>query len=342
VTKGERDAVRVGVLGTGAISQVVHLPILTERKDVDVVAVSDQDDHKAVTIAHRFGIPDVLTDEALLSDDRIQAVFLCTPNFLHERQALAALETGKHALVERPLALTADGARAVVEAARSSGRSVVAGMSHRFRPDVAALRSFVAGGELGAIHSVRGAWLNRGLPIARSTWRQKPAEAGGGALMDIGVQALDLCLFLLGHPRALRVKCSTHIGDFEVEDAATLMVDLEGGAALTLDVSWGYFGGDDRHHARVLGTEGSGSLPPLEIFKQLGGRPLEVTPRQPSPRGGENPYMNAYRREIDHFIRAVAGEVDAPLPEEQVALMELVEAAYRSARDGVEVAVDGS
>lgn len=334
---GERETVRVGVLGTGAISQVVHLPILSEREDVDVLAVSDQDEHKAHTIAQRFGVPDVLTDEALLDDERVQAVVLCTPNHLHEEQAVAALEAGKHVLVERPLSLTAEGARRVTEAARATGNSVVVGMSHRFRPDVAALRAFVAGGELGRVYAVRGTWLNRGLPLARSTWRQKPEEAGGGALMDLGVQALDLCMWLLGHPTVRSVKCTTHSSDFEVEDAATLMAELEGGTALSLSVSWGYFGGDDRHHVRVLGTEGAGALPPLEVYKQLGGRPLDVTPRQPSPRGGENPYTNAYRREIDHFIRAVCGEVDAPLPEEQTGLMELVQAAYRSATEGGEV-----
>ncbi|HZD06194.1 MAG TPA: Gfo/Idh/MocA family oxidoreductase, partial [Longimicrobiales bacterium] len=86
-----------------------------------------------------------------------------------------------------------------------------------------------------------------------------------------------------------------------------------------------------------MGTEGSGSLPPLEIFKQLGGRPLEVTPRQPLPRGGENPYMNAYRREIDHFVRTIQGEAVAQPPREQAALMALVQAAYLSAEEGREV-----
>ena len=106
---------------------------------------------------------------------------------------------------------------------------------------------------------------------------------------------------------------------------------------LSAEVSWDYFSDQDRHHIRVMGTEGTGSLPPLAVYKQLGGRPMDVTPRQPRPRGGENPYTNAYRREIDHFIRTVAGTGDATPPTEQAALMALIEAAYRSAREGHEV-----
>jgi predicted dehydrogenase len=327
----------VGVLGTGAISQIVHLPILSERTDVDVLGVSDDDVHKARTISQRFEVPRVLSDQEMVESEEIQALVLCTPNHLHEEQAVAALEAGKHVLVERPMAFTPDGVERILDAARAADRTVAVGMSHRFRPDTAALRSFVAGGELGRIYAVRGAWLNRKIPLARTTWRQRPEEAGGGALMDLGVQALDLCLWLLDYPEVRKVKAVTHDGDFDVEDAASLLVELSGEIVLTLEVAWGYFSDDDRHYARVMGTEGSGSLPPLEIYKQLGGRPLEVSPRQPAPQGGENPYMNAYRREIDDFIRRLRGERDGEPPREQAALMALVQAAYRSAEDGGEV-----
>jgi predicted dehydrogenase len=337
VTRGADDPIRVGVLGTGAISQIVHLPILSEREDVEVVAVSDEDEHKARTIAQRFGVPRVISDAEMMADSEVEAVFLCTPNHLHEEQAVAALEGAKHVLVERPLALTPAGCDRIVAAADEASRTVVVGMSHRFRPDVAALRSFVAGGELGELYSVSGAWLNRTIPLAQTTWRQRPEQAGGGALMDLGVQALDLCLWLLDYPVVRAVRAIVYADEYEVEEAATLLAKLEGGVALSLEVSWGYFAGEDLHQVRLMGTEGSGSLPPLEIYKQLGGRPLEVTPRQPLPRGGENPYTNAYRREIDYFVRAILGEWDAELPREQAVLMGLVQAAYRSVEEGREV-----
>ena len=332
-----RDPIRVAVLGTGAISQIVYLPILAEREDVDLVAVSDADRHKARALADRFGVQRVADDEQLFSDPSIEAVVVCTPNHLHELQAIQALEGGKHVLVERPLALTAAGVERIEAAAQRTQRRVIAGMMHRYRPDVAALASFVTGGELGRVYAASGGWLNRRIPLQRLTWRQKRAEAGGGALMDLGLPALDLCLWLLGYPRVTCVKAALAYGEYEVEDAATVMAETAEGVAISVQVSWSYFAGDDSHFARVMGTEGAGSLPPLQIYKQLGGRPLDVTPRQPLPRGNENPYTNAYRREIDHFLRAVAGQGESPFPKDQAHLMAVLSAAYDSAKEKREV-----
>jgi predicted dehydrogenase len=315
----------------------VHVPIYAEREDVDLVAVADADPHKAEALSRRFQVPLVLTDEALIAHDAVDAVVICTPNHLHETMAIAALEAGKHVFVERPLAITSEGAQRVIDVAERAGRVLVVGMPHRFRPGVAALRNFIAGGELGDLYAVRGSWMTRLMPGSRHTWRYDRAQAGGGALVDLGVPALDLCLWLVGFPAMKRVSCVTSPHGAPIEDAATLMAETADGVALTLEVSNRLFAGEDRYYARVMGTEGSGSLPPLEVFKQLGGRPIEVTPRQPRPQGGENPYTNAYRRLLDDFVQSVAGRSDAELPREQVALMSLIEASYRAAGAGREV-----
>lgn len=334
---GAGASLRVGVVGTGAISQVMHVPILAERPDVDLVVLSDSDVHKARVIADRFGVPEAVGPDEILVREDLDAVVLCTPNHLHEEQAITALRAGKHVFVERPAALTAQGVERVLAAARASGTSLVVGLPHRFRPEASALRSFAAGGEMGQLHAVRGIWLTRRVPVQRPTWRQNREEAGGGALMDLGVPSLDLCLWLVGYPEVRRVSCVTIPGEHGVEDAAVLMAQSADGTAFTMEVSARYFASHDHYYARVMGREGSGSLPPLEIYKQLGGRPMEVTPRQPRPRGDENPYTNAYRRLLDHFVRVVTGMAEATLPDEQVALMRVVEAAYRSAEEGREV-----
>ena len=331
---GDAQPIRLAVIGTGAISQVVHVPILAEREDVDLVALADTDSAKADTIARRFDIAEVIEPEEALTRDDLDGVVLCTPNHMHEEMALQALEAGKHVLVERPIAISPVGAARVIEAARAAGTCLSVGLPHRFRPEVAALRSFVAGGELGELYAVRGSWLTRQVPLLRSTWRQNKVASGGGAMIDLGVPALDLCLWIVGFPNLRTVSCVTHEGDYEVEDAATLMFESEHGISFSIEVSNRLFAGEDRYYARVMGTEGSGSFPPLEVYKQLGGRPLEVTPRQPRPRGGENPYTNAYRRLIDQFVRCVAGRHEIEIPEEQVALMRLIEAAYESAEAG--------
>ena len=328
---------RFAVVGTGAISQVVHVPILAERADVDLVAVADSDEHKAASVAERFGVGQTATPQEVAARDDLDAVVVCTPPAHHEDYTVAVLQAGKHALVERPLAMTPDGVERVLAAARESGKCLMVGFPHRFRPEVAALTSFVAGGELGSPYAVKGSWLMRHVPVTRPGWRQVRAE-GGGALMELGVPALDLCLRLVGYPEVAMLTCHLTGGEHGVEDAAFIMARTADGITVTVEVSNRYYAAEDRQFARVLGTEGAGHVPPLAVYKQLGGRPLDVTPRQPRPQGGENPYMNAYRRHIDAFVRSVKGVRDTALPTEQVALMRLVEAAYRSADEGVEVA----
>ena len=332
----EKPPIRLGIVGAGAISQIVHLPILAERRDVDLVALADADVHKAETLSRRFKVPLVMDTEALMTHDELDAVVVCTPIHVHEEMAIAALEAGKHVLVERPLATTSGGAARVIAAAEASGQVLKVGLPHRFRPEVIALRNFVHGEELGDLYAVRGSWLTRSVPAARASWRSDRDRAGGGALIDLGIPALDLCMWVIGFPTPRRVSCVT-ASDGEVEHSATLMVEMSDGMAMTMEVSNRLFAGEDRYYIRVMGSEGSGYLPPLEVYKQLGGRPIEVTPRQPTPRGGENAYTNAYRRLLDDFIRSVAGTADAPLPREQIQLMELIEAAYRSAEIGEEV-----
>ena len=335
----ERQTVKVGILGVGSVTQVVHLPMFSERSDVQITALSDPDRLKAEALATRFDVPHVLSNEEILSHDDVQAAVICTPNHLHESLAVEALERGKHVLVERPLALSAGGVRRVLDAAAAAGRHLAVGLNQRFRPDAEALAAFVAGGELGDIYAVRANSLTR-MPAVRSAWRQNPEEAGGGALMDLGVPILDLAFWLVGYPRIIRVTAVFQDGETEVEEAATVFAVSDSGIAFSVEVNWNLVAEKDRHHCRVMGVEGSGSLPPLDIHKQLMGRPMNVTPRQPKARGGEGRYQNAYRRLLDQFVRAVLGETDVPAAVEQIHLMEVIAAAYRSAREGREIHLD--
>ena len=154
--------------------------------------------------------------------------------------------------------------------------------------------------------------MNRFVPLRRTTWRQNPEEAGGGALIDLGVQALDLLLWVLGGPTVRRVSAVMSRDDREVENAANVLMETDTGVAMSVEVSWSFFAREDTHYVRVLGHEGSGQLPPLEIFKQLGGRPMDVTPEQGSPPRKGGRFLNAH-------------------------IMSIIHAAYDSARGGCEV-----
>lgn len=330
-----RPPVRVAVLGTGAIAQVVHLPILSRMRGVEVAAVQDADPSKSQTIGKRFGIPWVAdTPEQVWDDETIDAVVICTPSHRHESHARAALTSGKYVLCEKPLALKAEEVERLLAEPDADGRLLVA-MNQRFRPDAAVLKSFVEGGDLGEVFHLNAGWLNRAVARNRRSWRQRRA-AGGGAFMDLGVQMLDLALWLLDGAGAERVSAHMHRepGE-EVEDSAVLTVGLAEGRAINLEVTWNLRAERDRQFLHLLGSSGSASLSPLEVFKDMENGAVNVTP--PISPGRENLYTASYRQELQHFVEVVRGERTAPLPREQVMLMRIVEAAYRSAEEAREV-----
>lgn len=332
------EEVRVGLLGLGSIAQVVHLPILSQMPGVRLAAVRDVDNAKARAIAARFGIPRVLaSDEDAFRADDLDALVICTPNHMHADQAIAGLEGGKHILVEKPIGLSAAEAERVIKASASAGRTVMVAMNHRYRPDMLALKPFADGGELGDIFMARGAWLNRKQRLVRPTWRHRQATAGGGVLMDLGVQLLDLCLWVLGFPDVYGVSCQTHPGEgMEVEDTAAVLARLVNGSMISITLSWSLVSQRDRHYMRLLGTRGTAAIQPLAVYKEVEtGAMIDVTPNLAVSR--ENMYTASYRAQLAHFARVVHGEESVEPPHEQVALMRLLALSYLSAAERREV-----
>ncbi|HET7321370.1 MAG TPA: Gfo/Idh/MocA family oxidoreductase [Longimicrobiaceae bacterium] len=333
-------SVRLAVLGTGAITQVVHLPVLSRMRGVEVAGLYDSDRSKARTLADRFGVPRVYATAGELWDDpEIDGVVLATPSNLHAEGVRAGLESGKYVFCEKPLALHAAGAREVLATEGADNRLMV-GMNQRFRPDAAALKSFVAGGELGDVFYVRSGWLSRRAPRARRTWRQQKSGAGGGVLMDLGIQMLDLSMWLLGYPAAERVVAHLkRAPGSEVEDSAVLLLFLEGDRVVNLEVTWNLLSQRERQYLHLAGLGGSGSLGPIKVYKEMESGLMDVTPQiQP---GRENQFTASYRQELATFADAIREGRALGAPTEQVALLEIVEAAYRSAEEGTEVLLRG-
>jgi predicted dehydrogenase len=331
---------RVALMGVGAIAQVVHLPVLNELDDVELAGVCDIDNVRANALAARFGIPHIFRrDDDVFRSDLIDAIIICTPSYLHEEQAIAAMEAGKHVLVEKPLALSPEAVERVLAAAERTGRTLMVAMNNRYRPDTMALRPFAQNGELGDVFLTRGAWLNRKMRLVRPTWRHRRATAGGGAMMDLGVQTLDLCLWMLDFPQAVSVMTQMHFPEgMEVEDTAGIIVRMKDGAGISLTVSWSLVAERDRHYMRMLGTRGSGAISPLAVFKEVEtGQMIDVTPNVPL--GRENLYTASYRQELTHFVRVATGQMKEPLPREQIQIMQIVAAAYQSAAERREVAL---
>ena len=331
------DRLRVGVLGTGAIAQIVHLPLLKQLPGADLQAVCDIDESKAEAIANRLEIPHVFDEPgALFESDTVDGVVICSPSYLHHSQAIGALEAGLHVLVERPLAIHPEDAEAAIEAAEAANRTLIVAYNNRYRPDVRGVKSFVQSGELGEIFSVHGTWFNRKMRPKRATWRHDAETAGGGAFMDLGLQVLDMCMWTLDYPDVERVSAHLHPADgFDVEDSASVLLGLQGGATLSIQVTWNLHGKRDRHHMRVFGTSGSASTHPLSVFRESEHGMLDVTPQISA--GKENAYTRSYREELRHFLNASISGTPPPLPRDQVELMRVVKRVYAAGEKGKEL-----
>jgi predicted dehydrogenase len=331
-----RQPIRVGIIGCGAIAQIAHLPILARVRGARITALCDIDGAKVRTLSERFSVPDYFTDiDELLDADVMDAAVIATPNHLHEPHALSALRANLDVLVERPLAMTSHGVERLITAAARTGRKLVASNPFRFRADVQALARFLRGGELGRVQGVRaGAYNLRG---TAADWRLRRAEAGGGAFVEHGYALVDLALWLTDYPQPQRVSAHwiRESSSSAVESTMVALVTCDGGFAYTFNVTWNYVGERDRWAFEVLATSGSARLAPLRVVKDINGRPVDVSPGGGATRDG--PLMQSHRAELAHFVSVLHGDTVYDPPTEQLAVLRLIDAAYRSADRGAEV-----
>ncbi len=312
-------------MGAGAIAQVAHLPSYRRLRNVRVTALCDQDPTKLRLLQSRYGIAHAFRAyEELLACREVDAVDVCLPNHLHHRAVLAALAAGKHVLCEKPLALRAPEVREILAAHAASGRKLLVGMNNRFRDDSILLKRFIEGGELGAPLFIKTGWLKRRERMNPARWRYRKELAGGGVFWDLGVQILDLALWLADYPPIERLTGRFVRGTqgIDVEDSA--LVFLHGGElTITVEVSWSFILDQDFNYLSVFGTLGSGHLSPLRLFVR---GPEGVRERTPAHwRPSRNVYLESYQREIAYFVEVVAGREEPPPLEEQLRLVQLLE-----------------
>ncbi|HVA56581.1 MAG: Gfo/Idh/MocA family oxidoreductase [Gemmatimonadaceae bacterium] len=330
------DTVRIGLVGTGAIAQLAHLPVLSKMRGVQVAVICDNDRAKAQALAERFDIYDVVTDiEDLLEIKELGAVIVATPNHLHEPHVLSALAAGKHVLCERPLALSSRGIERLIDAASHTSCRLMVANNHRFRADVQALDRFLRAGELGQVNGVRTGAYHFKRPDAG--WRRRRAESGGGAFFDHGLPLLDLALWLADFPEPRRVTAHMNRSGLPgaVEDAMLVHLECQNNVVFSFDVSGAYVGEEERWWFEVLADRGSARLAPLRVVKELNGRPFDVSPAGAASR--ESAFIQSYRAELAHFLAVVRGTAAYEPPTDQVTLHRVVEAIYRSADEGHEI-----
>jgi len=311
---------RVALVGAGWIMDY-HARAVIEHPGAELVAASNWREPSLARLAARHGIPRTTTDwRELAADPAVDAAVIGTPNALHAPQAVAFLEAGKHVLVEKPMARNLGEADAMLAAAGRSGARLMVAHCWRFHDDVLALRARVAAGELGEVVKTRGYGVHAGW--GPSGWFTDPELAGGGALVDMGVHAIDTTRFLLGDPLPSRVLATvaTRYGDYAVDDEAIVLVSWSNGTNSIVESGWWqpHLGGLEAD-TEVYGTAGY----------------ARVWDRTELPDGYQHCSQPMYSAQMAEFVEALAvGRQPRPSGEDGRVVLEVVERAYAVAREG--------
>lgn len=333
--------VKIAVVGAGHVAQVAHIPAYQKNSEARLVAVVDDDPVKARRTKEQFGFAEWYEDISdMLSQAEVDAVDVCTPNYLHAPMAIAAIRSGHHVLCEKPLARSADEARKMVEAAEKYNRVLMVAMNNRFREDVTTLHRFVKGKELGEVQMVKAGWLRPSIDWQDRSWFTERVKAGGGALLDLGTPIMDLAVWISNLKKPTGVTCSTYgrKGRTGVEESACAMVRFAGGASLMLEVNWNLREPRDVVYVQIYGSSGAAMLNPLTVHKFIHGVYVNVTPAL-EQRGL---YKRSYQAEIDHFIDCVQRKKKPRTSgAEALRVLRILDAMYESARVGREVEIAG-
>ena len=228
---------RIGLIGAGRIA-ARHLPAFHGDSPLRLVAVCDVDESAAGRLAAPVGASTYTDPFQLIREAPIDAVDICTPHDSHAALAIAAAQSGKHVLVQKPLGFSMEQCQAVVNAARSAGITLMAAMSHRFSHRHRELRHRIESGEAGRITAFRlSSFLNVPAFAPPGHWIYDPARAGGGVIMSLMLQQVDLLRYLVGDVRAVlrATSASVHPAFGGVlEDHASATLQLEDDAVAEL------------------------------------------------------------------------------------------------------------
>ena len=349
--------VKVGIIGCGGIADFKHLPSLKKLGNIKFSAFCDIIPERAEKAKQEYGDEDskVFTDyKKVMEMDDIEVVHVLTPNISHAEISIAAMETGKHVMCEKPMAASAADALRMLETSRKTGKKLTVGYNSRSAPGYQLARKMVADGDLGDIYYIKApAIRRRGAPLW-GVFLDKEKQ-GGGPMIDIGTHSIDAALYVANNYKVHSVTGSVYRKladtamysnewgmwdpkDFVVEDSAMGYVKFKNGANMVIEASWllnmvetgtltlcgsaaGLTINDD---VVTINGEKNGALYVNSITANATSRTLFK---------GEQ--LNANEYEAKQWIYSVINDLDPlVLPEQAYVVSQIIEAIYKSAESG--------
>jgi len=359
-------SLKIGIIGAGGMANY-HVPGFRSA-GAEVIALCDVNQPAAQKAAAKHAIGRVFTDVAdmLKSVPELDAVSVIVPNKFHAPLALQALAAGKHVFCEKPPALNATQMAEMQAAAKKAKRTLMFNFNNRARPESYAMMEYVESGVIGTINTCQAKWIRRaGIP-GFGGWFTTKALSGGGPMIDL-LHMIDLGLYFMGYPDPAHVLARTyddHINDkafkgpwgipdvakgvTDVEAAAHGFITFKTGQAMSFAVSWAEMNHREEVSVAFQGTKAGGLVRRLfgvdgidatgqdtcELYSLENGHMVNRTIVVPPDEA-----MGRLRSAMN-FVRAIEG-TEPPLntPAQALALMRIIDAAYKSSATGKPVAL---
>lgn len=354
------STLKIGIIGTGGIAGL-HLQAYADNPRAEIVAVADLNADRAKAVADQWDVARAYGDPAeLLADPEVEAVSICTWNNTHAQLAIAAIEAGKHVLVEKPMSRTYAESAELERVVDAHDRILQVGFVRRHSANCRVLKSFIDAGELGEIYYAKASVIRRmGNP---GGWFADKSISGGGPLIDIGVHVIDLAWYLMGSPRAVSVSANSYaklgnrsnittmpryqVADYDptkndVEDMVNAVIRFDNGASLLVDASYSLHAVEDSLSVSVFGDQGGAELEPsLRIATERHETVLNVTPQLAS---STFDLAEGFATEIENFVATCLGTAESVAPAWHGAeMMKILDAIYESAELGREVTLSST
>lgn len=248
---------RVGITGAGVIG-AIHLEALKEVGQVRPVGITDVMPEARERLAGEYGIAAYASQAEMIAQARPDYVIVCTPHKTHAELVIAAMESGVHVLVEKPITVHAGKAREIVAAAERTGMKLGANFLRRVQPANAKLKELMGqgfAGEVKRVTIVLTEWFRSMRYYRSNAWRATWAGEGGGVTVNQSPHDLDMIVWLLGLPSAVCAELGTTGHEIEVEDEMCAMLKWPGGFLGTLQVNTNEAPG--RTFVEITGTRGT-------------------------------------------------------------------------------------
>jgi len=333
--------VNFGIIGCGGISNYFHIPELKSIEEAEIIAVADIKPERARLTAERFNIKFWYSDYMkILERSDIDAVIVATPHPTHAKIAVDAIKAGKHVIIQKPMCTRVKDAEAIVETSRkySNLKIMVLPFVYFDTPAFDYIKNLLKEGELGKVCMVRSRVAHEGpekyqeevtrmFGEEKSCWFFDPERAHGGALLDLGVYAISQIVYLLGRVKSISALVATLDKPAKVDDNNALLMEMEDGTLAIAESSWTQVA--TLEGTSIYGTKGTVLLNcfnmPIVFYKQK-----EYSWIIPTLAKEKEP-QHTHR----HFIKCILNDLK-PIgtPEEGKHVVEIMEAAYESAKTG--------